>query len=108
MDRRGRVPRRYRRSPVICLNQTVARRGYPAFRCGGFAGGTSGGPWLADYNAATGLGDLYGVTGGRHQGGYVNWVSYSPSFGADTMAVYERATTTGPPDVVPAARPVSC
>ena len=42
--------------PVICLNQASARAGYPAFRCGGFVGGTSGGPWLADYDAQTGHG----------------------------------------------------
>jgi trypsin-like peptidase len=94
--------------PVICLNQTFAQHGYPAFRCGGFADGTSGGAWLADYNSQTGRGDLYGVTGGRHQGGCVNWVSYTSSFGTDTMAVYQRAAAGGPPDVVPAARPVSC
>ena len=94
--------------PVICLNQAVALRGYPSFRCGGFADGTSGGPWLADYNAQAGRGDLYGVTGGRHQGGCVSWVSFTSSFGADAMAVYERAATGEQGDVVPAARPVPC
>jgi hypothetical protein len=94
--------------PVICLNRAVARRGYPSFRCGGFADGTSGGPWLADYDSQTGRGDLYGVTGGRHQGGCVSWVSYTSTFDADTMAVYERATTGQPPDVVPSAQPVPC
>jgi hypothetical protein len=91
--------------PVICLNQASARRGYPSFRCGGFVSGTSGGPWLADYNAQTGHGDLYGVTGGRHQGGCVEWVSYSSRFDADTMAVYEQAATGGPPDVIPSPQP---
>ena len=94
--------------PIICLNQAVARRGYPSFRCGGFVSGTSGGPWLADYNSQTGRGDLYGVTGGRHQGGCVNWVSYSSSFDAETMAVYQRATAARPPDVIPSAQPVPC
>jgi len=94
--------------PVICLNQAVARRGYPSFRCGGFVDGTSGGPWLADYDSATGRGDLYGVTGGRHQGGCVTWVSFSSSFSVDTTAVYERAVTGRPPDMVPGAQPVSC
>ena len=51
--------------PVICLNQAVARHGYPSFRCGGFVDGTSGGPWLAGFNSQTGRGELYGVTGGR-------------------------------------------
>ena len=41
--------------PVICLNQTAARHGYPSFRCGGYVDGTSGGPWLADYSSKTGL-----------------------------------------------------
>jgi hypothetical protein len=91
--------------PVICLNQASPRRGYPSFRCGGFVSGTSGGPWLADYNAQTGRGDLYGVTGGRHQGGCVTWESYSSSFDADTMAVYERAATGGPPEVIPSPQP---
>jgi hypothetical protein len=94
--------------PVICLNQPFARDGYPAFRCGGFVSGTSGGPWLAEYNTQTGRGDLYGVTGGRHQGGCVSWVSYSSSFSADTMAVYERAVAGQQPDVIPAAQPAPC
>ena len=94
--------------PVICLNQAFTRHGYPSFRCGGFVDGTSGGPWLADYGSQTGRGDLYGVTGGRYQGGCLNWVSYSSSFGADTMAVYERAVTGRSPDVVPSARPAAC
>jgi hypothetical protein len=94
--------------PVICLNQADARRGYPSFRRGGFVSGTSGGPWLADYKSQAGKGELYGVTGGRHQGGCVSWVSDSSSFDADTMAVYQRAATGQPPDVVPSAQPVPC
>ena len=94
--------------PVICLNQAFARAGYPAFRCGGFVSGTSGGPWLADYDSQTGRGDLYGVTGGRHQGGCVSWVSYSSGFNADTMTVYERAAAGQQPDVIPDPRPAPC
>ncbi len=94
--------------PVICLNRAVARRGYPSFRCGGFANGTSGGPWLAGYDSQTGRGRLYGVTGGRHQGGCVSWVSYSSVFDAGTMAVYQRAVTGRSPNVVPPAQPGSC
>jgi hypothetical protein len=94
--------------PVICLNQAFARHGYPAFRCGGFVDGTSGGPWLADYDSQTGQGDLYGVTGGRYQGGCVNWVSYSSSFDSDTMAVYNQAVTGKSPDAVPSPQPAHC
>jgi hypothetical protein len=94
--------------PVICLNQAVTRHGYPSFRCGGFVDGTSGGPWLADYDTQTGQGDLYGVTGGRHQGGCVNWVSYSSSFDADTMKVYEQAVSGQPGEVIPSAPATPC
>ena len=94
--------------PVICLNQTVAREGHPSFRCGGFVNGTSGGPWLANYNSRTGKGELYGVTGGHHQGGCVNWNSYTSSFNADTMAVYRRAIADDSPDVVRSAPSSSC
>jgi Trypsin-like peptidase domain len=94
--------------PVICLNHAVARHGYPSFRCGGFVDGTSGGPWLADYDTQTGRGDLYGVTGGRYQGGCVNWVSYSSSFDADTMAVYEQAVAGQSGEVIPSAPATPC
>jgi hypothetical protein len=94
--------------PVICLNQAVTRHGYPSFRCGGFVDGTSGGPWLADYDTQTGQGDLYGVTGGRYQGGCVNWVSYSSSFDADTRTVYEQAVTGQPGEVIPSPPATPC
>jgi hypothetical protein len=94
--------------PVICLNQAVTRRGYPSFHCGGFVDGTSGGPWLADYDTRTGQGDLYGVTGGRYQGGCVNWVSYSSSFDADTMTVYKQAVSGQSPEVIPSAPATPC
>jgi Trypsin-like peptidase domain len=94
--------------PIICLNQTIARQGYPSLKCGGFVNGTSGGPWLADYDFQTGQGKLYGVTGGRHQGGCVSWVSYSSSFDADTMAVYQRAAADEQPDTVPSATSATC
>jgi V8-like Glu-specific endopeptidase len=43
----------------------------------GFTDGTSGGPWLENFNAKTGLGTLIGDTGGFEQGGPSNG---SPSF----------------------------
>jgi hypothetical protein len=38
----------------------------------------------------------------------VNWVSYSSSFNAGTMTVYERAVAGQQPDVIPAAKPAPC
>jgi V8-like Glu-specific endopeptidase len=94
--------------PIICLNRTAALRGYAAFKCAGFVGGTSGGPWLADYDSKTAQGDVYGVTGGRHQGGCLNWESYTSTFDAGTMAVYQRAAAAAAPDMVPVAGSSSC
>jgi V8-like Glu-specific endopeptidase len=94
--------------PIMCSNQTFVRHGYTAFRCGGFVNGTSGGPWLADFNVQTGRGDLYGVTGGRYQGGCVSSLSYASSFGPDAVALYQRAVTNTPGDVPPAPHESGC
>jgi V8-like Glu-specific endopeptidase len=94
--------------PIICVNRTAALRGYASFKCAGFVGGTSGGPWLANYSSASGQGEVYGVTGGHHQGGCVNWVTFTSAFNADTMAVYQRAAGGAAPDVVPAPGSSSC
>jgi hypothetical protein len=90
-------PARAETSPIICLNQTFARRGYAAFRCGGFVDGVSGGPWLANYNTRSARGDIYGVTGGRHQGGCANSVSFTAAFGADVTALYQQSLSGDDP-----------
>jgi len=93
---------------IICLNRTFARRGYPAFRCGGFVNGTSGGPWLSDYSAGTGRGALYGVTGGRYQGGCVSFVSYTSGFDVGALGVFAQASAGAAPDELPDPRSSPC
>ena len=53
--------------------------------------GTSGGPFLADVNAATGQGTVIGVIGGYQQGGDTPQVSYAASFGTAVAILYAQA-----------------
>ncbi|MFF0060861.1 trypsin-like serine peptidase [Streptomyces sp. NPDC005279] len=71
----------------------------PGFRqmrmvCGGFHGGVSGGPWITDYDPRTRTGKVIGNTGGYNGGGNdqnVDWITYSPLYGADAQALYNDA-----------------
>jgi V8-like Glu-specific endopeptidase len=62
------------------------------FRCPGYTGGTSGGPFLANVNAATGTGQVLGAIGGYEEGGYQADVSYSSRFRAGIAALYKTVT----------------
>jgi hypothetical protein len=79
--------------PIRCTSTVYYTDGYPSFDCDGFADGTSGGPWLAG-------GSVVGVIGGLHQGGCTPTTSYSPAFGADTFADWQRAAVGGASDLV--------
>ena len=61
------------------------------FDCGAYTDGTSGGPFLADVDPATGQGAVIGVIGGYEQGGDTPEVSYSSVFGANVAALYADA-----------------
>ncbi len=79
-------------APVVCENRTTAFS--PAqleFDCGGYPGGTSGGPFLVRVNATTGTGTVTGVIGGYEQGGITSSVSYSVAFGSAVGALYATA-----------------
>ncbi|WP_407286484.1 hypothetical protein [Streptomyces sp. BP-8] len=64
--------------------------------CGGFSGGTSGGPWLTDLDEETGTGRIIGLIGGVNGGGPKgpdhDRISYSPYFGGKILALYTRAS----------------
>ncbi len=82
--------------PIIC--QRGSRpfgRHQMKFVCGGFTGGTSGGPFLARMNATTGEGVVIGVIGGFERGGAIASVSYSPRFGRAVRALYRTAAGEG-------------
>jgi V8-like Glu-specific endopeptidase len=67
--------------PVGCAGRTYRQSRFQLrFDCHGFYGGTSGSPWLSDYDARTQSGHVMGVIGGYQQGGTEEWRSYSPLF----------------------------
>jgi V8-like Glu-specific endopeptidase len=78
--------------PVICGNRTRPFGPHQLrFDCGGYPDGTSGGPFLARWNAAAGTGTVIGVIGGYEQGGYLASVSYSPRFRHAIRSLYRTA-----------------
>lgn len=84
------------RRPVVCVSRT--RRFGPRqmrFDCGGYTGGTSGGPFLAGWDSMTRRGTVIGVIGGYEQGGDLASVSYSPRFGRAVRALYQAAVADG-------------
>ncbi len=79
-------------SPVACQNritEPMARQ--LEFDCGGFTDGTSGGPFLAAVNPATGRGTVIGIIGGYEQGGNSPELSYSSAFGENIAKLYAEA-----------------
>jgi len=78
--------------PVICGSRTRPFGPHQLrFDCGGYPVGTSGGPFLARWNGATGTGTVIGVIGGYEQGGYLASVSYTPRFGHAIRSLYRAA-----------------
>jgi V8-like Glu-specific endopeptidase len=65
------------------------------FDCGSYTDGTSGGPFLAEVDQATGQGMVIGVIGGYQQGGYTPQISYSAVLGANATALYKTAVAGG-------------
>lgn len=80
--------------PIRCTVPTYPTEGFPSFDCGGYVGGSSGSPWL-DH------GVVRGVIGGLHQGGCVDYTSYSSPFTLQVFVLYARAIVGGPGQIVP-------
>jgi V8-like Glu-specific endopeptidase len=75
--------------PVVCTGRASRHSAHQMrFDCGGFTGGTSGGPWV------TRSGQVVGVIGGYQRGGYTSSVSYSPRFGDRVRALYDTAAAS--------------
>ncbi|MFI9201929.1 trypsin-like serine peptidase [Streptomyces sp. NPDC053048] len=81
------------------ISCTVPSFRLPGFRqmqmkCGGYYGGVSGGPWIANYDAKSRTGDVIGIVGGFNGGGNTandDWLSYSPVFDGEIRALYQDA-----------------
>ncbi|MFT4084877.1 MAG: trypsin-like peptidase domain-containing protein [Nocardioides sp.] len=93
--------------PVTCTTTTYTTDGYPTFDCSGYVGGSSGSPWLTTvrHGRANGHGRqvrvVTGVIGGLHQGGCVDYTSYSSSFTRDVHRLLARADAHEPGDLAP-------
>jgi V8-like Glu-specific endopeptidase len=79
--------------PVTCWAPTkrLGSDRQMVFLCNGYYGGTSGSPWLIDYQAKTNTGKVIGLIGGVGGGGPNAWTSYSPIFDKNTVALYDYA-----------------
>lgn len=61
------------------------------FYCYDFWNGTSGGPWIINYNGSNGTGVVIGDIGGYQRGGTVDWLSYSPYHGWWLLNLFTQA-----------------
>ncbi len=83
-----------RDQPISCQNRTRAfGPSEMEFDCDSYTDGTSGGPFLAGVDPATGEETVIGVIGGYQQGGDSPDVSYSARFGPQVQTLYDTATS---------------
>ncbi|MEU1195658.1 trypsin-like peptidase domain-containing protein [Streptomyces sp. NPDC005813] len=77
-------------APLTCTDKPTARgRTQQRIACPGFAGGTSGSPWV------NGDGEVVGVIGGHQQGGATDDVSFSVVLRSEAAALYRAAAAPG-------------
>ncbi|MCQ4042022.1 hypothetical protein ACFOSC_15120 [Streptantibioticus rubrisoli] len=79
---------------------------YLQIACSDYRVGTSGGPFLADFNPQTGTGDVVGSIGGWDTGGPTADISYSSLYDADIQNLYNAAvagSAPARPNVLPSA-----
>ncbi|MEV7772326.1 hypothetical protein [Kitasatospora sp. NPDC086791] len=79
--------------PITCSN-TTSEQSPTQLRidCPDYTGGTSGSPWVTDFDPDTRTGTVVGVIGGYQEGGDTPDTSYSSYFGDRVQALYDRAT----------------
>ena len=83
-------------APVTCLNRTSMQSTTQVrFDCGGFFGGTSGSPWVTDFDPRTRTGHIVGVIGGYQEGGDTDSISYSVYLNDGIRTLYEQAVALG-------------
>lgn len=83
-------------APVTCMNWTTQQsQTQVRFDCGGFFDGTSGSPWITDFDPRTRTGTIVGVIGGYQQGGDTDAISYSAYLNDGIRKLYEQAIAAG-------------
>ncbi|MBM4794694.1 trypsin-like serine protease [Streptomyces sioyaensis] len=81
-----------RNMPISCQNRTTKFSDTQLrIQCTDFEGGTSGSPWLADYDPKSHTGTVIGVLGGHEGGGDEDDVSYAAYFDDDIAKLYKHA-----------------
>jgi V8-like Glu-specific endopeptidase len=76
--------------PIYCFVHTYKEKKYQiGMNCRGFYGGTSGSPWLKNYNSHCRCGSVMGVIGGYEQGGKYDYTSYASVFDHDVYTLYK-------------------
>jgi V8-like Glu-specific endopeptidase len=79
-------------APITCINWTSQQSTTQLeFDCAGYSDGTSGSPWVTDYDPRTRTGTIVGVIGGYEQGGDTPSVSYSTYLGPGIQQLYQQA-----------------
>ncbi|MDH6705455.1 V8-like Glu-specific endopeptidase [Kitasatospora sp. MAA19] len=79
--------------PITCSNTTTEQSSTQLrIDCPDYTGGTSGSPWVTDFDPSTRTGTVVGVIGGYQEGGNSPDTSYSSYFGDRVQALYDRAT----------------
>jgi V8-like Glu-specific endopeptidase len=80
-------------APISCENVGIVfSASQLQFNCGGFAGGSSGGPLLVAENLSTSSATVIGVIGGYQLGGDLSDISYAARFTARVGNLYRIAT----------------
>jgi V8-like Glu-specific endopeptidase len=79
-------------APIECTSNSFEfRADQMKFFCKDYQDGTSGGPWILDYNSSKGTGLVFGVIGGYEEGGNYPWASFSAYFGSPTLDLFLQA-----------------
>ncbi|WP_457029777.1 trypsin-like serine peptidase [Kitasatospora sp. P5_F3] len=79
--------------PITCGNKTTEESPTQLrIECPDYTGGTSGSPWVTDFDPTTRTGTVVGVIGGYQEGGDTPDISYSSYFGDQVQELYDRAT----------------
>ena len=78
--------------PIRCATRSFKfSNSQMEFYCRSFWYGTSGGPWIVNYNGSNGTGTVFGVIGGYQDGGYQSWASYSPILWQSAQSLFSQA-----------------
>jgi V8-like Glu-specific endopeptidase len=79
-------------APITCLNYSAEESASQLrFECGGYTGGTSGSPWMTNFDPVTRTGTIVGVLGGYQEGGDTPAISYSAVLGPAIQHLYQQA-----------------